>query len=88
MKNHLSLLTLNKLLKPMGTIVSIIYDNMVLFRKNNIIFAKLYQDGLYFLNKAKKFYLVPSDLIKDSDNFLIAATRSYYFASGNNHAPL
>lgn len=72
----------------MGTIVSIIYDNMVLFRKNNIIFAKLYQDGLYFLNKAKKFYLVPSDLIKDSDNFLIAATRSYYFASGNNHAPL
>lgn len=72
----------------MGTIISIIYDNFVLFQKNNITFAKLYQDGLYFLNKAKKFYLVPSNLIKDSDKFLIAATRSYYFAAGNYDAPL
>jgi hypothetical protein len=83
MKNYLSLLALKQLLKPMGKITSIIQDDCILFQKDNITFAKLDKDGLYFLNKANEFYPAPPNLIEDLDQFLITSTKSYYFAAGN-----
>lgn len=81
MKNHLSLLLLKQLFKPMGAITSIIRDDCIFFQKDNITFAKLDKDGLYFLNKANELYPTPPNLVEDLDQFLITATKSYYFAA-------
>ena len=83
MQNHLSLLTLKQLLQPMEKITSIIQDDYILFQKDNITFAKLDKDGLYFFNKANEFYPTPPNLIEDLDQFLITATKSYYCAADN-----
>ena len=83
MQNHLSLLTLKQLLQPMGKITSIIQDDYILFQKDNITFAKLDKDGLYFCNKANEFYPTPPNLLENLDQFLITATKSYYFAADN-----
>jgi hypothetical protein len=83
MKNHLSLLSLKQLFKPMGAITSIIQDDCIFFQKDNITFAKLDKNGLYFLNDANEFSPTPPNLIEDLDQFLITATKSYYFAADN-----
>ena len=67
----------------MGKITSIIQDDYILFQKDNITFAKLDKDSLYFFNKANEFFSAPSNLLEDLDQFLITATKSYYFAAGN-----
>lgn len=83
MKNHLSLLTIKQLLKPIGIITSIIQNDCILFQKDNITFAKLDKDGFYFLNKANEFNPTPPNLIEDLDKFLMEATKAYYFAASN-----
>lgn len=83
MQNHLSLLKLKGLLKPMGAISSITQDNSISFQKNGITFAKLNNGSLYFLKDVNEFSPIEPGLIEDLDKFLKAATKSYYFAAGN-----
>ena len=82
-KNSNIIVIIRDLLKPMGSgdMEYLIYEEKLILQKNRTTFGKIEDRNVYLLNNDKNFYQVKKNILKNPDEFLKAATRSYWISS-------
>ncbi len=70
------------LLKPMGSDIEyLVYEEKLILQKNGATFGKIEDRKVYLLNDDKNFYQVETEILENPDEFLKAATKSYWISS-------
>ena len=83
MENNLSLIRLKNLFKPMGNVTSLICNNFILFQIDDIVFCKITDDKLYFVDRYKNYQIVKPASLNNSEQLLKHAMPSFRLPISN-----